>query len=120
MTGIEVKSFDKPDETRMFESKGYVDIVTLAGRPVGRAVFEPGWRWSADVRPIAGTERCEVSHLAYCVSGRIRIHMADGSEQDVTPGEAVAIAPGHDAEVIGDEACVMLDFGEISQYARRG
>lgn len=116
---VEVKNFDKPDETRKFEGKGWVEVVSMAGRPVGRGHFEPGWRWSTNVKPIAGTDSCQVSHLGYCVEGRMRIHMDDGSEQDITPGEVVAIPAGHDAEVIGDETMVFLDFGEIGEYALR-
>ncbi|MDT5027550.1 MAG: hypothetical protein QOE61_3976 [Micromonosporaceae bacterium] len=119
MKGIEVKSFDKPDETRLFEGKGMADIVDFGGRQVSRGTFEPGWRWSTNVKPIAGTDSCEISHLGYVLQGRMRIHMNDGSEQELTPGEAVAIAPGHDAEVVGKETCVFLDFGEISEYAKR-
>lgn len=115
----EAKSFDKPDETRRFEGKGWADVVTVADRPVGRGHFEPGWRWSTNVKPIAGTGSCQISHLGYCLAGRMRIHMDDGSEQDVTAGEVVAIPPGHDAEVLGQETCVILDFGEIAQYALR-
>jgi hypothetical protein len=116
---IEVKSFDKPDETRMFEGKGMADVLTMAGRTVMRGTFEPGWRWSVNLKPIAGTDLCEISHLGYSLQGRMRIHMSDGSEQEMTPGEVVAIPPGHDAEVVGDEDCVFLDFGEITDYARR-
>ena len=119
MNNVEVKSFDKPDETRVFEGKGMADVVMVAGRPVARGTFEPGWRWSENVKPIAGTESCQVSHWGYCMQGRMRIHMDDGSEQEITTGEAVAIPPGHDAEVVGDEACVFLDFGEIAEYAKR-
>ena len=116
---LEAKSFDSPDETRPFEGKGKADVVEIAGQTIGRAVFEPGWRWSENVKPIAGTDSCQVSHLGYCVSGRMRIYMDDGSQQEVGPGEAAAIPPGHDAEVIGDEACVFVDFGNIADYARR-
>jgi Cupin domain len=119
MTAVEVKRFDKPDETRPFEGHGEVDVVLMMGRPVGRGTFEPGWRWSNDVKPIAGTDLCEVSHLGYYLSGRMRITMKDGSKQDVGAGDVVAIPPGHDAEVIGQESCVFLDFGEIQQYAQR-
>ena len=118
MNATEVKSFDKPDETRMFTGNGQAEVVQLGGRPVARGTFEPGWRWSTNVKPIAGTDSCEVSHLGYVLAGRMRIHMNDGSEQDITPGEVAAIAPGHDAEVIGQEACVFLDFGEIAEYAK--
>ena len=116
---VEVKSFDKPDETRMFEGKGMAEVVVLAGKTVARGTFEPGWRWSTNVKPIAGTDTCQVSHLGYCQQGRMRIHMNDGSEQEIAPGEVVAIPPGHDAEVVGNEACVFLDFGEIAEYAKR-
>jgi hypothetical protein len=119
MKGIEIKSFDKPDETRRFEGKGMAEVVTLAGRPVGRGTFEPGWRWSTNVKPIAGTDSCEVSHLGYCLQGRMRVVMNDGTEQELSPGEVIAIPPGHDAEVVGNESCVFLDFGEIAEYAKR-
>ncbi|MFI0452854.1 cupin domain-containing protein [Actinomadura sp. 6N118] len=119
MAQIEVKNFQRPDETREFEGNGKADLVTLAGKTVGRAIFEPGWRWSKNVKPIAGTEQCEVSHLGFCVSGRMRIFMADGTQKEVAAGDAVAIPPGHDAEVVGDESCVFVDFGEMSEYAKR-
>lgn len=119
MAGIEIKSFDSPDETRPFEGNGKLDLVTLAGRDIGRGTFEPGWRWSNNVKPIAGTESCEVAHLGYILSGRMRVIMDDGSEGEIGPGDVVSIAPGHDAEVIGDEPCVMLDVGdEDADYAK--
>jgi hypothetical protein len=119
MASIEVKSFDAPDEVRQFEGRGKADVVHVGGRAVGRGVYEPGWRWSENVKPIAGTDSCQVSHLGYCVSGRMRVYMDDGTEGEVRPGQVVAIPPGHDAEVVGDEACVLLDFGEIDEYAKR-
>ncbi len=115
----EAKSFDSPDEVRPFEGKGQAEVVMLAGHPVARGTFEPGWKWSVNLKPIAGTDSCQVSHLGYCVSGTMRIYMDDGSQQDIGPGQAAAIPPGHDAEVIGDESCVWIDFGEISEYAKR-
>lgn len=119
MASVEVKSFDSPDETRRFEGKGQAEVVQLAGHAVARATFEPGWKWSNNVKPIAQTDSCEVSHLGYCVSGRMKVYMDDGSEQEIGPGQAAAIPPGHDAEIVGDEPCVWLDFGEISDYAKR-
>ena len=119
MAAMEVKTFDKPDETRQFEGKGWADVVTVANRAVAEAHFEPGWRWSRNVKPIAKTESCQVSHLGYCLSGRMRVYMDDGSEHDIGSGMVAAIPPGHDAEVLGDEPCIMLDFGEIADYARR-
>jgi hypothetical protein len=61
MAAVEVKSFDSPDETRPFEGKGQADVVQLAGHPVARGVFEPGWKWSNNLKPIAQTDSCEVS-----------------------------------------------------------
>lgn len=116
---MELKSFDKPDETRPFEGKGWGDFVQVAGRTVGRGHFEPGWRWSVNVKPIAKTDLCQFSHLGYCLEGRMRIYMSDGSEYDIGPGEVMAVPPGHDAETIGNETCVVLDFGEIDEYALR-
>jgi hypothetical protein len=72
---------------------------------------EPGWKWSNNVKPIAGTDSCQVSHLGYCISGGMKIYADDGTEAEIGPGDVFAIHPGHDAEVTGDEPCVALDFG---------
>ncbi len=119
MASIEIKNFDSPDEVRPFEGNGQASVVTVGGRTVGRGEFEPGWRWSDNVKPIAGTDTCQVSHLGYVISGRMRVMMDDGTEDTAGPGDVVALAPGHDAEVVGDETCVFLDFGEIGDYAKR-
>ena len=120
MAAIEVRNFDSPDEARPFEAKGQLAVVNVAGREIGKAVFEPGWRWSTNVKPLAGTESCEFSHLLYVVSGRMKVVMNDGSEVELRPGDVVFIPPGHDAEVIGDEPCVTVDIGEDDgAYARR-
>lgn len=120
MASVEVKSVRSPDETRPFADKGQAEVVTVDGHPVLWGTFEPGWRWSEHVKPIAGTESCQATHLMYCVSGRMHVAMSDGSEADVGPGDVVSIAPGHDAWVVGDEACVTVDFGGYAQYAKRG
>ena len=119
MADMEVKNFDSPDETRPFEGNGHADVVQVAGRTIGRGTFEPGWRWANNVKPIAGTDSCKVSHLGYVLSGRMRVYMDDGSEAEVGPGDVVAIPPGHDAEVVGEVACEMVDFGEFGDYAKR-
>ena len=119
MAQVEVKTFDSPDETREFEGNGRAQVVNIAGQTVGRGTFEPGWKWSSNVKPIAKTNSCEVSHLGYVVSGQMKIFMDDGSEVEVGPGQVVAIPPGHDAETVGDEACVLVDFGEFGDYAKR-
>jgi hypothetical protein len=119
MAELEVKNFDSPDETRPFEGKGKAEVLQIAGRTVGRAIFEPGWRWSANVKPIAGTDSCQVTHLGYILSGRMRVFMDDGTEGEAGPGDVFSIPPGHDAEIVGDEACVALDFGAFGDYAKR-
>jgi hypothetical protein len=119
MADIEVKSFDSPDETRPFEGNGQADVVNVAGKTIGKGTFEPGWRWSENVKPIAQTDSCQVSHLGYVLSGRMKVFMDDGGEKEVGPNQVFAIPPGHDAEVVGDEACVMVDFGEFGDYAKR-
>lgn len=116
---VEVKRFETPDETRAFVGHGKTEVVHVGGRTVGRGIFEPGWVWSQDVKPIAGTDSCQVSHLGYCVSGRMRIMMDGGATKEIGAGDVAAIPPGHDAEVLGSEPCVLLDFGEISEYAKR-
>lgn len=113
------KNFSKPDERREFKAHGHLDLVNLKeGVTLGRGVFEPGWKWSNDVKPIAGTQSCEAAHFGYCVSGRMRIRMDSGEEFTVGPGDAMHIEPGHDAWVIGDEPCVVLDFQGYADYAR--
>ena len=120
MASLEVKGFDSPDETRPFEGKGKLDVIELAGRTVGRSVFEPGWRWSVNVKPIAGTDSCQVSHFGYVVAGRMKVTMDDGAQAEVGPGDVAVIPPGHDAEVMGNEPCVMVDVGdEEGEYAKR-
>ena len=117
---VEAKSFDSPDETRPFEGRGQADVVKIGGREVGRGTFEPGWRWSQNVKPIAQTDSCEVHHFGYVLQGRMKVTMDDGSEKELGSGDVFRIPPGHDAEIIGDESCVMIDFGDISQYAKPG
>jgi quercetin dioxygenase-like cupin family protein len=113
-----VKKLDKADETRKFVDKGHIDILDFAGLAVMRGTFEPGWQWSKHVKPIAKTDTCEVDHVGLVVSGRMKIHMDDGTEQEIGPGDAFRIPPGHDAWVLGDEACVLMDFNNNPNYAK--
>jgi hypothetical protein len=119
-TRLEGKSLASPDETRQFAAHGHMDLVNLEIGPVGRGTFEPGWRWSADVKPMAGTDSCQVEHLGYVLSGSMTVRMDDGQEHTYAPGEAFHMPPGHDAWTEGDEACVMVDFGGLAGYATRG
>lgn len=118
-TRAERKSLDKPDETRPFP-KGKVDLVNLGAASVGRGIFEPGWKWSECVKPIAQTDSCMAPHLAYVLSGRMRAVMNDGQELEAGPGDVMLLPPGHDAWVVGDERCVLIDFGGYEDYAKSG
>src|SRR5689334_19298230 len=93
---LEHKGFDRPDEVREFPN-GRAEILTIAGGSVGRITCEPGWRWSNDVKPIAGTDSCQAPHFQYHVSGRLGVRMDDGTEFELGPGEISSLPPGHDA-----------------------
>ncbi|CAD5108330.1 cupin domain-containing protein [Zestomonas carbonaria] len=114
---VELKSFDKPDEVREFP-KGRLELVTIGGAMIGRAVFEPGWHWATSVQPLAGTRSCEAPHFQYHVSGVLRILMDDGQELECHPGEVSLLPSGHDAWVVGDEPAVVVDFQGMVDYAR--
>jgi mannose-6-phosphate isomerase-like protein (cupin superfamily) len=117
MATTENKSFDSPEETRNVD-KGKVEVLNLGGMQVMRATFQPGWKWSECVKPVVGTDSCQVSHLIYTVSGRMIVRMDDGSETEIKPGDATAIPPGHDAWIAGDEPYVGIDFQGGGQYAK--
>jgi hypothetical protein len=117
MAATEILNIDAPHETRPFRANGHMDVVTLGDFTMGRGVFEPGWRWSTDVKPIAGTDSCQTRHTGICISGRMTVRAADGSEVTIGPGDVCVIEPGHDAWTVGDEACVMYDTG-IAGYAK--
>jgi hypothetical protein len=111
------KRFDAPDETRSVE-KAKIEIVDVGGAQAMRATFEPGWRWSECMKPVVGTESCQVAHLVYVVSGRMVTRMDDGSETEIGPGDVANIPPGHDAWIVGDEPFVGLDFQGAANYAK--
>ena len=113
----EHKSFQTPDEVRDFPH-GSASILNIGGGSVGRLVFQPGWRWSTDVKPIAQTASCEAPHFQYHVSGKLGIRMDDGTEIVAGPGDITSLPRGHDAWVIGDEPVVVVDWYGASSYAR--
>ena len=117
MSKLLKKRFDVPDETRPIP-KGKVEVLKFEEFPVIRNTFEPGWRWSESIKPIAKTDSCQVYHLLYIVSGRLSTRLDDGSSVEFGPGEVGVIPPGHDAWVIGNEPCVNLDFGGSKTYAK--
>src|SRR5690349_10035583 len=117
MLDLMIKRLDKPDEVRHFE-KGQFETVSLGGMTIGRATYEPGWRWSEHVRPTAGTPFCQVEHVGMVLSGRAMVHMDDGREIEMQPGDLFYVAPGHDSWVVGDEPYVSLRFLGASEYAK--
>jgi hypothetical protein len=112
----EHRDFRKPDEVREFP-KGRVELINIGGATVGRAVFEPGWKWSTSVQPLAKTKSCEAPHFQYHVSGVLRILMDDGTEFDCRAGDVSLLPSGHDAWVIGNEPAVVVDFQGMIDYA---
>ena len=109
MAGVESRSFDSPDETRT-PDKTKMDVVKVGGATVARLTFQPGWRWSESIKPVAGTDDCKVHHVGQLQSGRMHVVHADGSEIDLGPGDVYVIQPGHDAWVVGDEVAVGVEF----------
>jgi len=118
MSNIESKSFGKPDEVRTFD-KGKVEIINIDGRAIGRATFQPGWKWSESVKPLVKTESCEAPHFQYHVSGTLRIKTDDGTERDCKAGDVSMLGSGHDAWVIGSEPVVVVDFQGMVDYAKK-
>ena len=106
---VHSKSFDTPDEQRT-PDKTTVNVVKLPGATVARIVFEPGWRWSECIRPVVGTDSCQVRHVGALLSGEMEVVHDDGSRAQIKAGDAYTIEPGHDAWVVGDQQCVGLEF----------
>ena len=118
MIDVILKRFEEPDETRIFD-KGTFEIVTIGGLTIGRASYQPGWKWSEHVGPIAGAPLCDVEHVGLVISGRAMAAMEDGTEVELVPGSLFHIpAIPHDSWVIGDEPYVSLHFLGASHYAR--
>ncbi len=119
MAGVEARTFDSPDETRTPE-KTRVDVVRMGATTAARYTFQPGWRWSESVKPVAGTDSCQVRHVGVVQSGRLHVKHDDGTEGEAGPGDAYVIEPGHDAWVVGDEAFVGFEFESkaAEEYAR--
>jgi len=117
MAHAEHKNLSSPDETRAF-GHGKAEVIQIGGGAIGRLTLEPGWRWSQDVKPIAGTEWCEVPHFQYQVSGRMHVLMKDGTEFELGPGDVSVLPSGHDAWVIGDDPVVAVDWAGAGNYAK--
>jgi hypothetical protein len=108
--------FTSIDDARTFPL-GKVDLVKIGGAMIGKAVFQPGWKWSESVKPIAKTESCHAPHFQYHVSGTLRVKMDDGTIIDCKPGDVSYLPKGHDAWVLGDEPVVVIDFQGMIDYA---
>jgi hypothetical protein len=118
VTGIEIRRFERADESRTFEH-GSFELVTIGGVTIGRASYEPGWIWSEHVGKPVGEALCQVEHVGLVVSGRAAVKMADGTEGLLTPGDLFAIEPGHDSWVVGDQPYVSLHLLGASGYAKQ-
>jgi len=113
---LEKKSLNSPDEIRIFP-KGKVELVTIGGITFGRGTFEPGWKWSASLKPIVKTQSCEAPHTQYHISGRLKVRMDDGTEEEFGPGDVSVLPPGHDAWVVGNKPVIVIDITGMTHYA---
>lgn len=110
MAGITVRSLDEPDEVIDYDGDGEAQGVAVDDSVVWRSTLRPGWSWERNAKPYAGTDFCPMYHREYVISGRIRYRMADGTEAEGGPGDHLVIEPGHAAEVVGEEPCVLIDW----------
>jgi hypothetical protein len=119
VSGVEARNFDEPDETRA-PDKTTVQIVRMGGTSASRMTLEPGWRWSECIKPIAGTDSCQMRHVGVLLSGTMQVAHNDGTEQVIGSGHAYVIDPGHDAWVVGDEPVVGFEFESrtAEEYAK--
>lgn len=119
MTQVFISNLVREGEKRAFKANGHAVVGSAGAATFMRGTFEPGWRWSSDVKPIAGTDSCQTRHLGYVISGRMHITFDDGTEVEVAAGDAFDLAPGHDAYTVGDEPCVMIDVSaQATSYAK--
>jgi len=117
MEKIETKSLNSPEEVRTFD-KGKLELIKIGGAIIGRATFQPGWKWSESVKPLVKTKSCEAPHFQYHVSGILRIKMDDGKEIECKAGDVSFLPEGHDAWVVGNEPVVVVDFQGMVEYAK--
>ena len=115
---FETKSHNKPDEVRI-PDKSRVEIVRLEGFTFGRFNFEPGWKWSACIKPVVKTDTCQLSHAGYAISGRLIVRLKDGTQKTIVAGDSYTIPPGHDAWVDGNERFVGIEVMSAEQYAKQ-
>jgi len=116
MEKLKRKAFSSPDERRSFD-KGRLELVALGGVTFGRLTLQPGWKWSTSIKPLVNTKSCKASHLQFHVSGRIRVRMEDGTEDEFGPGEVSLLPPRHDAWVVGNEPVVVIDLSGMQLFS---
>ena len=117
MAKMEVKSFGVPDEVRTFE-KGRVELVKVGDVTIGKGIFEPGWKWSTHVKPLAKTKSCEAPHFQYQITGTMMVVMDDGTTRECKAGDVSLLPSGHDAWVVGNDPVVVIDFQGMADYAK--
>lgn len=112
-----LRRFDRPDETRTF-AKGKFEVIHIAGLTLGRATYQPGWRWSVDVGAALGKTSCDVEHVGIVLAGCADVTMDDGRVFEMKQGDVFYIEPGHDSSVVGDEPYVSLHLLGAGGYAK--
>lgn len=117
MAGVDINDFSSPDEVRRPE-RTTVELVKLAGGEIGRYTFQPGWKWSECIKPVVGTDTCQVEHVGFVVSGTLHVEHEDGGSGDAVAGTVYRIAPGHDAWVTGNDPVVVVEFQGAASYAK--
>jgi quercetin dioxygenase-like cupin family protein len=118
MYEVILKRFEQPDEVRSFE-KGKFELVRIGGMTIGRATYEPGWKWSQHVGKATGAKSCQVEHVGLVVSGCATAAMDDGRMIEMKAGDVFYVAPGHDSWVVGDAPYVSLHFLGANEYAQK-
>ncbi len=113
----ERKNIESPTETRNFEN-GKFEVVKLGAFTIGKATFQPGWKWSTSVKPLVKTDSCQAAHNIFMISGKMKVVLNDGTETEFESGDAGFIPPGHDAWVVGNETVVYLDFTAAETYGK--
>ncbi len=113
----EKANFDEATDVREFPH-GRVEVVEVAGGEVARLTLMPGWKWSEHVKPKVGTDLCQGAHFQYVISGRVMVEMADGTQIEIGPGDVNMLPAGHDAWVLGDEDCVVVDWGGLDAWSK--
>jgi quercetin dioxygenase-like cupin family protein len=117
MAGIEVGDFGSANETRT-PPNTKIELVNIAGGQIGRYTFQPGWRWSEHIKPVAKTDSCQVEHIGFVISGSLLITHDDGSRQNISAGQVYRIAPGHDGYNAGSEPAVVVEFQGAANYGK--